>query len=222
MTKATFEADISAIINRGTRYDSYIEGYTARAIAFLERNYSFKYMERFCEFTVSAGSNEPEVLPYPSRLKEMSFMRFIKDDGEYHYIKQGDPQQFAFSPTNVDLADLPTHYHIDADQRIWLNKRVTEDQSGELMYYQFTDWSDVESGDTHWLLDHAEDVLFAHTIIQMGPLLRMPDLMSIYREMLPELMKSLAIAQEANKQADRVEQAEYGRDYSSTNYTADA
>lgn len=176
---------ISESINRGTSYDSALPLWTRRAVRWLERNNSFKYMERYVSFTLDPASASPRVIAMPALLKSFNFMRLVDDDGTYHPIVQVDPQDVTAISTNED----PKGFWLDGVEYLWLDAIPAEERSGEMSYVQYTTWpSDTAEEPT--ILKLADDLVHAQTIMTMAPLLRDADLLQVMKAVRDEALKS--------------------------------
>src|SRR5256885_7724016 len=84
MNLSDFNTMVSNSLRRGTTLDSFIPQQVALAVQWLERNYTFKYMETFRLVTVRTNGR---VLAMPGGLiKSWIFFRIINADGSYKYL----------------------------------------------------------------------------------------------------------------------------------------
>ena len=103
MTLSELHAEVSRAIARGTAYDTRIPAYTRMAARYIERNYTFQYMNIFATFNVDADATEPRLITLPARMKKDIFVRLTLEDGEYQPLQKIDPQQ-----QHELIEDVPT------------------------------------------------------------------------------------------------------------------
>lgn len=185
MDLQTFHSEVSRAIARGTAYDGRIPAYARMAARYIERNYTFQYMNVLATFEIDADASEPRLITLPEKMKKDTLVRLVLEDGCYQNLQKIDPHQ-----QHELLTEVPTGYFLSGDDRIWLAQVPEEDYDAEIFYTRFTTWPTAVDA-TNWLLTNAEDVLLAQTMIYMAPLLRDPDAMKLWGEMLQMSMKSL-------------------------------
>lgn len=176
---------VSEAIGRSTAYDTQIPGYVRRAARFLERNYTFQYMNIYSTFPLDADAAEPRLITLPSALKKDRLIRIVKSDGEYQDLRKGDP-----SDVKALLTEIPSIYWLSGDDKIWLGQTPAEDYSCEIYWTKYTTWP-TDLGQTTWLLTNAEDVLLAQTMVMMSPHLKDPDVLQLWSGNLTTCLKSL-------------------------------
>lgn len=199
MILSALHSRISRAIGRGTAYDAEIPDYVKEAALFIERNYTFQYMNRFSTFTLDADAAQPRLITLPTRLKKDNLIRIVNADGTYGKLAKIDPQQ-----QTALLTEPPTGYYLDGDTRIWLAQIPDQDYSCEIFWTAFTTWPTDYSNEP-WLAANASDVLMAQTMVDMAPHLKDETLTALWGGKLTMHMKSLLDAdldlQEANKPA---------------------
>lgn len=198
---------ISETLNRGSRYDAYIPSRVRQAALWLERNYSFKYMERYVSFTATATGAEPRILPMPSAVKKIDFIRFGPYDNDWHYLTLVDPRDVI--DTEPDENGRPSGYWLDGMDHIWMDAAPEEDMVGEMSYVQYTTWP-TDYTQTNWLVTYGEDVLLARAMVHLAPVVRMsPLLVQEYNALLTDGLRTLVGADEEMRQANRDERMQY-------------
>jgi len=185
MDLQTFHSEVSKAIARGTAYDARIPAYGRMAARYIERNYTFQYMNVMSTFDIDADAVEPRLITLPQRMKKDTLIRIVLSDGSYQALQKIDPQQ-----QHDLITEVPSGYFLSGDDRIWLAQTPQEDYPAEIFYTRFTTWPTAADG-TNWLLTNAEDVLIAQTMVYMAPLLRDPDAATLWGGMLSMCMKSL-------------------------------
>lgn len=177
LTVSDFHSLVSDEANRGTTLDGYIPSAVRRLVQFLERDYSYQYMHRFNLLTVYANANQPRAVAFPNDyVKSIEFLRFRKSDGKYVKMLQIQPGE------DIEWNDssLPRAYWLDGTSYLWLDSIGSDNLEFEISYYEYTDWPS-DTSQTHWLLNHAEDVLLAGTMMFLGPYAREPEWMQTYK-----------------------------------------
>lgn len=199
MILSTLHSRMSRAIGRGTAYDADIPDYVKEAALFIERNYTFQYMNRYSTFTLDADAAQPRLITLPTRIKRDNLIRLVLADGSYQKLVKIDPQQQTSLPT-----EPPTGYYLDGDTRIWLAQIPDQDYACEIFWTAFTTWPTDYSNEP-WLAAYAPDVLMAQAMTDMAPHLKDPELTAMWGGKLTMHMKSLLDAdlelQEGNKSA---------------------
>ena len=199
-----FKALVLQDINKPSTSATRIASAVAQAGQFIERNYSLQYMNRFVSFSFDTASSEPRSITLPSRPKSIEFVRIVKDDGTFHYVKRVDPRDVSGVKT-----DIPDGYWMDGFDYLWFDNTPGEDYPAEMGYAQKTDWSGMVGSATHWLFDNAEDVLLSRSILMLSPFLRQPKLMQLYKPMWDEGIRTLLLEDEETKYVGRDESMIY-------------
>lgn len=206
LTLAQFHSQISSIINEGTSADAFIPTAVRQAAMFFERNYSFKYMERFVTFTIDSSATNPRYLDFPLRFKSFGdegFFRILLEDGAYGYLDQ-------ISAKQMDSLEegRPDGFWFDGNQYLVLNKTPTEDYDCEMLYVQFSDWP-TDYSQTPWLLEFGEEALLARSMKMLQPYVNSPKLNIDYKEIEEQGLRTMLIADEEWRRSNRSEQMQY-------------
>jgi hypothetical protein len=185
MTLADFHTNISSIINQGTRLDAFIPMVVRQAARTIEQDYSYLYMDRFVEIVLDVSLSNPRFLTWPvqdgaNNMKRIQFIRYLGSGGsddEYTYLTKIDPEQV----TEV-TSDEPLGYWLtgtpDGSGYIVLDQVGDTDITFELMYTSFTNWPTTTAGyssTTPWLVQNAELLLTAQTMLLFAPIAEEPD-----------------------------------------------
>jgi hypothetical protein len=186
MLLGEFHNEISSIIGRGSQYNTAIPAWTRRACRWLERNYTLQYMKQFVSVTIDlAVASTPRYIELGSApLKSIKMFRWIVNE-EYFNLKMIDPE-------DLDRLEVgqPRQYWLDGVRRIVLDKTPDENLEGELQLIRYSSWpTELTAG--HYLLDAAEDVLMAQTLIMAAPVLRDPKLISTWTQVRDEGLNTL-------------------------------
>lgn len=214
ITLGQFHSLVSAELRRGTVHDAVIPDYVRRAARWMERNHTFQYMRRFQSLTIDADATEPRAITLPcssTLFKGITFFRLVPDDGDYIYLTKIDPR--SVSTPEPDDDGTPKAYWLDGLDYIWLDRAPEEDYNAEMYSVQYTDWPTDTSVSTLWLLNSAEDVMIAQTILQMGPLLRDDQSMGRWKAIRDEALRTLLLAEEEVMFSNEVNVMKFGVKY---------
>lgn len=176
---------VSSAIGRATAYDAQIPGYVRRAARFIERNYTFQYMNVYSTFDIDAEAAEPRLITLPSAMKRDRLIRLVKADGSYGDLRKCDP-----GDVKQLLTEVPSVYWLNGDDRIWLGQIPDQDYSCEIYWTRYTTWP-TGLDQTNWLLTNAEDVLLAQTMVMMSPHLKDADILTLWSGALTTSLKAL-------------------------------
>lgn len=202
MNLGEMQAAISDEINQGSRLDTYIPTYLRMAARMIERNYSFLYMDRFTELQVDVDASNPRFIAWPleegqSLLKSIGFLRYAAN-GKWNFLKPTDANLIKAEESQ----DSPSYYWLtgspDGQGYIVLDQPGTTDLTLEFMYKSYTKWPTASTA-TSWLLNNAEDVLLAQSLILMSGLADEPGWVSKYRPMWEMGIKTIMDADEELK-----------------------
>lgn len=200
MTLGEFHAMVARASRRGTSIPEQIVDSTKLAVMWLERNYTFEYMETFRLFQVVQGSR---VLNFPTNtlIKSFKFVRLLGTDGYYTELQKVQPQDLGGIRTasNSVGSDLtPGHYFTVGKSSIVFDSVPGSDINGEAMFFSYSDWP-VGSDETHPLLGFAADVLLQQTMLQVAGILKDSEMAGVYKVLRDEALKTLVIAEEESK-----------------------
>lgn len=182
-TFAEFKATISEEISRGTSLDSKIAKRVNMAIRWAERRYNMQYMHRFVTFTLGAGDRSIST-PTSGVPKRIEFMRIVNSDNEFTYVPKVDP---------ANVISIGTEIHgfwQDAYEFFWFDGAPTEDTNFEMLYFEYAAIL-VADGDTHWLIDNAEDFMIAQVMKYMSTVGNTAQWQIDYKEMLDTGLQTL-------------------------------
>lgn len=205
MLLGEFHTLVRTTAKRLNSLDDLIPIATRQAARYIERNYTLQYMNRFVTFPLAADT---DCIPFPSsRLKKFNFVRITQDDGCYDYLTMKDPQEIS------RLGECqPKHFWLDAYDHMFFDSAADVDYSVGMSFVEFSLWPTDDLA-THWLLDHADDVLLARTIIGMAPQMRDPEMITNYGKLLDLGLKSLQDSElELHDGPTRMEKMNYGKD----------
>lgn len=198
-TIADFHSLVAGSCNAGSSLDGVIPGRVRMAARFLERNLDFAYMRRWGELNIDADADEPHVVSlFGYNFKAIDAVRIVNldvtpgsDDADrFTDLKLIDPRQ-----RTTRRSESPSAYWLDGVTNLILDARPNVDMVLELHYRAFTEWS-ASSGWTHWLLQNAEDLLLAQSMMFIAIYRRDMALYATYKAMRDDSMKTLQAAEE--------------------------
>ena len=200
---------VSNAISRGTAFNTEIPTYAAQAVRKLERNFSFQHMKKLKTFTIDHTATYPRFLELPNtRVKSIRNIRIPRSDGTILTLQRAEPTDF----TQI-LAQEPTHYWPEGDQRLVLNNTPQETYTlCELRYVEYTDWS-TTTANSNWWTDNASALMAAETVITMHPRLKDDTLFASMKLIRDEELKTVLDADEDATTADLNEVMNYTINY---------
>lgn len=183
--------DILDEINKGAGITAdQVKSKVRDALSVLEIANSWAYMDRFVEFTINLDAEQPRVLPVPTGLKSIEFIRFLGDDGEYEYVTECNARDIAKLETG-----LPARYFKDGMEYLWLDKTPAEAYEGEMSYRKYTNWSSDNTFEP-WIFKYFHVLVKYQTLIMFAPFLREPEQMAHYEKLLSQSLKAAVDANE--------------------------
>lgn len=188
LTLGDFYTTVRDALGRGTALDAVIAANVRKSVRWIERNVDpgYLYMQKFGTLTLTSSGTYPHVIDVPhQRMKAILFFRLVGDDNDYTYLHKIDPREV----NELDTAQ-PAGYWLDGTTRIILDAKPDEDYTAEMQWVEYSSWNIAETH-THWLLDNAEDLLFAQTMLAMAPYTRDPKLVQTYKLLRDEALVTL-------------------------------
>lgn len=210
-----FNTMVSTSLRRGTTLDADIPQQTAMAVQFIERNYSFKYMEVFRLITIQQG-NRIQMMPPGSLVKAWMFFRIVNTDGSYSYINkvEGKDLTVVSSQANVLIAGTvpapntsiikPGNFYQVGLSTIVLDAEPSQDFVAEALFLNYSSWpvdsTTIPGGGSnfeHPLLDVMSDVLLAQTQLYCASnLMKDTRMVQIYKELRDEAINTMTRAED--------------------------
>lgn len=188
MTLGEFHTLLRDTIKRGDSLDESIPQYVAMAVRFIERNYTFKYMEHLASLQMVEGDRVVELTRY---YKKVEFVRFTPYDtiSDYTYLHPTEARQIVRPSTGA-----PAELFLLGTNKLIFNPIPDTAYSGEVLMVAYTDWPTALDS-RHYLLDIAPDLLLGQTAMMMaiGPM-RDPRMVEGYKLMRDEAIKTLETA----------------------------
>ena len=177
-TLAEFHERVSEVINRGDKFDSQIPNFVKLAARRIERRRTFQYMEKFdatkLDLVEDTRSYAISTLT-SNQIKRINFWRIVNvttgsDDVTFSYIEKVKAADILARPKGK-----PSHFWLDGWDNFVLGEIPDKAYDNpEMQWEEFTSWP-TNMGQQPWLVDNAEDLLMAQTMLLMAPRLRMDD-----------------------------------------------
>lgn len=198
MLLGDFHQHVKDAVKRGTTLDALIITATKQAALWLERNRTFKYMERYVTFNLDPSAANPRAVALPSGgIKSIEFMNLLLATGGRQGLFQIDPEDV----TLVETA-APNGYWIDSDQYFWFDNTPDQVYNLEMSYARFTSWpTDLTS--EPWLLKWADDLMLAQTVMQLNPFLRDDQMFTRMKVLRDESLRTILLTDEELRQSGR-------------------
>ncbi len=203
-TLGEFYTIVRGALARGTSLDLKIPYTVRRAVKFIERNYSLKYMEKYGTVLVEAASEHPDEISVASPfVKSVIYLRYTDPYLQnYKYLgKIHAREQQRREYHSLTTRDFPQKYWQVGRNILRLDIPVQDDIDFEIQWFEFTSWP-VENSEglpAPWLIANAEDLVLAQTMMFFAPELRDPRLTEIWRGTRDEALKTVSMA---NDEAD--------------------
>lgn len=199
MTLSEFHQLVADSLRRGTTLTTQIVGQTKLACQWMERNYTFKYMETFRLFQAVEGSRTLD-LPTNCTIKAHKFIRLIGVDGLYTPLKKVEPEDLPGLRTSANSSGntVPANYWVIGNNTIVFDSVLTANLNGEAMFYQYSDWP-VDGAETHPLLGFASDVLLEQVLFFMAAFLKDAEMAQARKLLRDEAVNTLVRAEDENK-----------------------
>lgn len=189
MTLGDIHEQISASLGRGTAFDTEIPTFVRMAVQWIERNYTFAYMDELREFVVDPTAEEPRVIALPPRkIKEIRFVRIVGSDGLYEYLTR-----IPATDTAGVEEGTPTAFYLVGASTLMLDNTPTSELLLETGLYVFSAWPTADSA-THWLIDNGPDVLIAKALEFIAIRLRDESMLQFYQLQRQEALANLLVA----------------------------
>lgn len=192
MTLGEFHQLVSDNLRRGSAQNSAIPQQTKLAVQWMERNYTFRYMEKFRLLQLVPGDR---TISFPDNIvvKSIKFVRLIDSDGRYLPLNKIEPGDLTGIRTGDRL--VPKAFWGVGDGTLVLDVVPTEALNGEAVLFEYTDWPTAENS-RHPLLDFAADVLMQQTLVFMATLLRDAAMAGVYKTLRDEALDTLTRAED--------------------------
>ena len=209
---------VSDSLRRGTTLDAFIPKQVALAVQWIERNYTFKYMETFRIVTIKQ-SQRILLMPTGTLVKAWIFFRIIKTDDSYKYLIKAEGKDLnqvnstkntlipgvVGTPTSAVI--MPGAFFQVGLSTVVLDAVPSQDFPAESMFYNYSSWptdsTAIPGGGstfTHPLIDVAGDLILAQAQMFMATNI-MKDLrmMAAYKELRDEAVNTLTRADDETK-----------------------
>lgn len=163
MTLATFFADLSATIARGSSQDSKIPRWVRLANNWLETNYDFQHMERTGEVYLDPAAAQPNMVDLPNnRVKMVTLVLPYKSglDGSRMFLK---PVPKISRSQLLSIGSCAPAGWWQTGLQLAFDSKPTERFNFELDYLEYTAWPTADTA-TPTMLARYEYLLFATTL----------------------------------------------------------
>lgn len=213
-----FNTMVSTSLRRGNTLDSFIPTQVALSVQWLERNFTFKYMEVFRLLQIQQNQRVIQ-MPKGTLVKAWIFFRIINTDGSYKYVNkvEGKDLTVVNSTANVLISNsvpaptssliMPGNFFQVGLANLVLDAVPSQIFDAETMFYNYSSWptdaSTIPGGGStfaHPLIDVAADLLLAQSQMLMAANI-MKDLrmFAAYKEMRDEAVNTLTRADDETK-----------------------
>lgn len=189
---------VSSAVARGTTLDATIPNFVRMAARWIERNRTYKYMERFGDFAFDTTADYPRRITFPTdRVKRFNFLRGVNSDGSFQNQKQIDPQEL-----NSIEEGMPKSFWMDGVNYLVFDKTPDEDYAEEIAWEEYTAWP-TDDDSENWLLRNAEDLLLARTMMNLSPFLRDKKVADYWTELFQSSLITVNLADDELRAGSR-------------------
>ncbi len=155
---------------------------------------SFSWMRKYGEIELDPEATDPHQISFPNtRVKFFFFGQLFETlDGGGRSIRNltgVSPEQI----TSIDQGD-PGYYWLDGTDYLWLDGRVLQPRMLRLHWAEYTDWPTDET-QSPAIIDRAEDLLYAETLISAAQELRDPRMIETYAGLREQALRALSAAE---------------------------
>jgi hypothetical protein len=210
MNIVEFNQMVSDSLRRGNTLDAQIPRQTSLAVQWMERNYTFKYMEGFRLITIQQGQRVI-LMPSGVLVKAWNFFRIINSDGSYTYINKVEGKDFTnvastantlisgTVPSTSTSTIKPANFFQVGLTTVVLDAVPSQNFNCEALFFNYSSWpvdsSTIPGGTssfTHPLLQMMSDVLLAQVQMNIAANI-MKDLrmVPVYKEMRDEALNTM-------------------------------
>lgn len=219
MNKTQMQTLVSAAINRGTSFDSFVPGALRQAVNLIEQNNNFRYMHYIRSFQKdpagTATQQSPKIELGADLTKRIEFVRTVLPgtDGSIQYgeLRQTELDNLIALPAG----QMPTAWYDTFDQGVVAGDRqlliVLNVQSFPTAFtvdvdgYWYTDYDQYDATKSHWLLTRGEMVVLAQAMINLAPIIRQAESIPVWEALFAKNMKTLLIADDEMAGGGQVE-----------------
>lgn len=185
----SFYQRISRAIRRGKVYDEDIPGYAEDAVKQLEDSHDWKHMWTETTGAMVVGLNEINLTPVSTDapIRNVRFISVVDTDGGEHPLKKTRRENV------IGIEDgRPGAFWMKAQSLIGLDALPDEAYTYSIGYYRY---SAFPLANTLGWLEFGKDVLMAHTIVNMHPVLRDDKLLQRWGKLVDKRVPELLQAQ---------------------------
>lgn len=218
-TLTQFYAQVSDEIRRGSKLNYQVPTKVQMAISWMEKKYTFKYMERFCTLLIDSTVSQPRAIQQPTGFKQMYFWRIINDNGTYSRITQVDAYDQSANNYNEDVLSLqtcksakPEAYWQDGNNYFWLDNTPNVNYNSELAFTNFTILP-ADTSQSPTIIQTYADLILWQTMLLMASTMREPNITTLYKPLRDEAMEAAVNSDIEQRQSGRSESMKYGWEY---------
>lgn len=193
MNLGEFHTLVSNSLRRGTAQDSYIPSQVKLAVQWLERNYTFLYMEVFRLLQLAEG-DRTITLPTNTVVKSIKFLRLIDADSAYIPLNMIQPHDLIGLRTSSSPIVPSAFYRVGMNILV-LDAVPGSALNGEAVFYEYTDWPTANDSQ-HDLLNMAADLLLHQTLMMMAAFLRDPAMLQVQKLLRDEALNTMTRAED--------------------------
>lgn len=205
VNQAELKTQLRGTHGQGTTLDPLLTTFIRQGVKWIERNYTFLYMEKFGELTIKSNTSFPRLIDLESdRVKDISMFRITLDSGLFHYLKKIEVNKMTKVQTSI-----PYGYWVQGVSFMVLDNIPDQDYSAELTLVEYTPWSDSDNY-TNWLLNNADDVVYKAAMVEISLYLRDYKSVQFWQDQRDRGIKTMIIADEETRGANTDEYMEYG------------
>jgi hypothetical protein len=194
--------DVSTDLNLGTTLDTIVLNRVYAAHRFMERNYTFEYMNTLRTLVIAAGAL---TFTLTAGTKRVQMIRFDYES-QYRYIEKVDPTDVIEAETTI-----PAVWWLEGTVTAHIFKAFSE--ATTLTIVEALTKQAYAAGDSDWLTDQGGDALQYKALMLMAGPAKDLELKQLYADDFQEALNVVLALDDELKRGTANPQMRYGQDY---------
>lgn len=197
MTLATLHADVAAVLARGNSQAAKVPRWVRHSAAWLEQNYSFKYMEKHGEVELDPLAIAPNVLDLPNnRVKSVVLVQPFRVTGTRKQLTKPLPKADRRDVLSIDMGNPSGWWQVG--NSLHFDGKPSQPFALDLVWQEYTDWPTEQDAQPD-LLAKYENLLFAQTLVAAWRELKDAKAMQDWTNERDFCLRAVLVAEEEDK-----------------------